>query len=132
MHKKLIEQTMIEIWNHRNLTVIEEVFAEDAVIHSPMGTFHSPKEMGRTVQKWLNAFPDLKIELLHTIEEADMVVSHWKAQGTHRKELFGIEASGSKVEYYGATIYRFKEGKIIEYWAYIDTRNLYQLSQIKR
>jgi predicted ester cyclase len=43
------------------------------------------------------------------------------ASGTHKKDFFGIPASGKKATWTGMTIYRFENGKIVESWWNKDT-----------
>jgi len=124
MNKKLIEEYMEEVWNKKNLKVIDNLFAENAIVHSPLGTFKTPKEMAETVQQWLEAIPDIHVSLLNTVEENGLVVSHWQAKGTHQKMLNGIEARGNPVSYQGTTLHRFENGKVVEYWAYLDSWSL--------
>lgn len=120
MNKEIIEKYMDEVWNKKNLSIIEELFAEDAKIHSTLGNFVSPQKMKETVEKWLTAIPDIRVDLLHTLEDDGVIASHWKAKGTHRHEINGITASNQPVEYQGVTMYRLENGKIVEYWAYLD------------
>lgn len=124
MNKKIIEDYMEEVWNKKNLSVIDEVFDESALIHSPLGQLKTSAEMLETVKEWINAIPDIKVELLHTLEENGIVVSHWKATGTHKSDLNGRQASGNPVSYHGVTMYRLENGKVKEYWAYLDSWSL--------
>lgn len=123
MNKKIIENYMDEVWNKKNLAVIHDVFSDTAVIHSPLGKFHSSKEMYEIVNKWITAIPDLQVEFLHTLEDDGIVVSHWKGKGTYRKDFNGIKASDDPVEYQGVSIYRLENGKVVEYWAYLDSQS---------
>lgn len=63
------------------------------------------------------------------ISENDLVSIQWNAKGTHRGEFKGRKPKGKSVSYSGVTIYRIKNGKIVEYWAYLDMQHL--LSQIE-
>lgn len=117
---------MNEVWNKKNLDVIQEVFSDTAVIHSPLGQFKTAKQMSETVSQWITSIPDMQVELLNTVEENGLVVSHWKAKGTHQNDLNGIQAHGKPVEYQGVSMYRLENGKVVEYWAYADTWSLEQ------
>ena len=126
MNKNIIENYMREVWNKKNFAMIKEVFSDTAIIHSPLGQFKSPEEMSETVNKWVTAIPDIHIELLNTLEDNGIVVSHWKAKGTHMKDLNGIKAKGNPVEYQGVSMYRLENGKVVEYWAFLDSWTLEQ------
>ncbi|MCH9626994.1 MAG: hypothetical protein S4CHLAM2_06280 [Chlamydiales bacterium] len=123
-NKSLIEKYMLEVWNKKNLAMIANVFSESTRIHSPLGQFKSREEMTETIQKWILAIPDLNVTLLHTLEDNDIVVSHWRATGTHQKALNGIEAQGKPITYQGMSMYRLENEKVIEYWAYLDSWTL--------
>lgn len=129
MNKEIIVKFMDEVWNKKNLSLVDEIFSENAKIHSPLGNFITSEQMKETVQKWLTAIPDIQVDLLHMFEDNGLVVSHWKAQGTHQEELNGRESQNQPVDYQGVTIYRLEDGKVVEYWAYLDSWTLD--SQIK-
>ncbi len=126
MGKGIIEHYMDEVWNKKSLEVVKEFFSDTAVIHSPLGQYKSPQEMVDTVDKWITAIPDIKVDLLNPLEDNGIVVSHWKAQGTHQKDLNGIKAKGNSVAYQGVSMYRLENNKIIEYWAFLDSWTLEQ------
>ena len=132
MSKAIIEKYMDTLWNQKNLGIIEELFDEKAVIHSPLGQFRTAAEMKETVRKWIEAIPDIQVRLLHTLEDQQIVVSHWEAKGVHRKELNGLAGSGNPVQYQGVTMYRFENGKVVEYWAYLDSWSLEQQAKAAR
>ncbi len=117
---------MHEVWNRKNLAIIKDVFSEPTLIHSPLGQFKSREEMSEIVSKWITAIPDLRINLLNTLEDNDIVISHWKAKGMHQKTLNGFKANGNLVEYQGISMYRLENEKVVEYWAFLDSWTLEQ------
>lgn len=124
MSRETIDEYNEQVWNARNVDKVDEVFDKDAVIHSPLGEFQTPKDMKEVIKVWLNAIPDIQVEFLNTIEEKNFVVSHWKASGTHKGKLFGIEGTNRPLTYSGASIFRFRDGKVIEYWAYLESESI--------
>ena len=85
--------------------------------------------MQEVVQAWLKGFPDLSVKNELVISENDLVSIQWRAKGTHRGEFKGKSPTGKPVSYSGVTVYRIKNGQIIEYWAYLDMQHLF--SQIE-
>ncbi len=120
-NKQIIENYMDKIWNQKKLDTVYEVFSKDVIIHSPLGTFRSADEMYKIVSKWLEVLPDMQVTCLHTVEGDGIVTSHWESKGTCSGEFHGVDAQGRCVEYQGVTLYRFDQGKVVEYWAYIDS-----------
>jgi steroid delta-isomerase-like uncharacterized protein len=129
MQKEIAESYANAVWNEKDLSVIDSLIHPSALIHSLLGNFHGPEDMKKIVGSWLKSFPDLKVKHLATIQEGNKVVIQWEAKGTHQGEFKDIAPSGKSVAYSGVTIYRIQEGKIIEYWAYVDMQHL--LNQIQ-
>lgn len=126
--KEIAEEYANKVWNDQDLGCVDKYIAPETVIHSLLGDFHGPQAMKEVVQAWLKGFPDMRVQNDHIIAEQDRVVIQWQVQATHRGEFKGIKPSGKAVHYSGVTIYRVKNEKIVEYWAYIDMQHL--LSQI--
>ena len=106
-NKKIVVDYMDRLWNQKDISVIDEVFAPQAQLRSPLGAFFSPEGMKEIVNTWLNRVPDISITQQHLVEDHDIVTSHW-------------QANSSSIDYRGVTIHRLQNGKIVEYWAYTD------------
>jgi steroid delta-isomerase-like uncharacterized protein len=118
-----------EGFNKGNVDVADQVIAADAVNHDPAETpelraMRGPDVFKRTVAMYRAAFPDLHITIEDTISDGDKVVLRWRSEGTHRGELVGLAATGSKVVVTGVSIDRFENGKIVESWAEWDNLGL--------
>jgi predicted ester cyclase len=98
------------------------------VIHSVLGDFYGVSAMKEVVQAWLKGFPDLSVANDLVIFENDLVSIQWRAKGSHKGTFKGLVATNKPITYSGITVYRIKDSKIIEYWAYLDMQHL--LSQI--
>lgn len=116
------------IWNHKDISIIDKLVYPDVLIHSLLGVYHGAQALRDVVQVWLTGFPDLKVENDIVIAEKDLVSLQWRARGTHKGEFKGKKPSGKPVAYSGVTVYRIKDGQIVEYWAYLDMQHL--LAQI--
>ncbi len=122
--KAVAETYVRRVWDEQDLSAIEELAHKGIVIHSLLGDFQGPEKLKDVVQTWLKGFPDLQQKNLASIAEGDLVALHWQAKGTHQGEFKGIKPTGKAVAYAGVTLYRVREGKIIEYWAYLDMKHL--------
>lgn len=127
--KVVAEEYANQVWNDKEISAIDRFIDQYAVIHSLLGDYHGTKAMKEVVQAWLNGFPDLRVDNDIIVSENDLVSIQWRAQGTHNGEFKGRKPSGKSVAYSGVTVYRIKDSKIIEYWAYLDMQHL--LSQIE-
>lgn len=127
--KEIAEEYTSEVWNQKDFAILDKLVDPEIVIHSLLGDFRGLKALKEVIQVWLKGFPDLTVSNGLVIAENDLVSMQWQAKGTHRGEFKGRKPSGKSVLYSGVTIYRIKDGKIVEYWAYIDMQHL--LSQIE-
>lgn len=123
-NKKIAETYAHRIWDKKDLGAIDDLFDQQCVIHSSLGDFHGPASMKKVVQAWLEAFPDLTVKNSSIISENDLVMIQWQAHGSHQGKFKGIKQSGKTVSYEGVTLYRIREGKIAEYWAYLDMQHI--------
>lgn len=119
-HRKVAEAYADRIWVQKDLDAIGDLLHPQVTIHSLFGDFHGPKEMLRIVQAWLIGFPDLTVRNQHTIQSGELVCLHWIASGTHNGPFKGRQSTGRRVSYAGVTIYKVLDGRIVEYWAYLD------------
>jgi steroid delta-isomerase-like uncharacterized protein len=116
------------IWDRQDLTAIDDLMHPDLVIHSLFGNYHGTDSMRRILNAWLVGFPNLIVSVVAVTSQDDRVVIQWIARGTHLGEFKGRPPTGRKIEYEGVTVYHVREGKIVEYWAYLDMLHL--LSQL--
>jgi steroid delta-isomerase-like uncharacterized protein len=72
------------------------------------------------------AFPDLKRPVDDLIAEGDKVVARWRAEGTHLGPFMGIPPTGHVASISGITIFRLRDGRIIEEWGQSDMVGLLQ------
>ncbi len=67
-------------------------------------------------QRFRATFPDLHVTPEEMVAEGDLVALRWTATGTHSGDLAGIPATGTAVRWAGTDMYRFTDGKIVEWW----------------
>ena len=123
-NKKTAETYAHRVWDKKEIDAIDEFFDQKCIIHSLLGDFLGPASMKKVVQAWLEGFPDLVVKNTSILSEKDLVMIQWQAQGSHQGEFKGIKPTGKTVFYGGVTLYRICEGKIVEYWAYLDMQHL--------
>ena len=72
--------------------------------------------------------PDATIAALDLLTDQDRVAVRFALTGTHTHELFGVSASGARIEVDGITILRFRDDRVAERWNRLD--DIAFLSQI--
>lgn len=127
-NKALVRRGVENVWNGRNVDVIDEVVASDFIIHatSPDKEIHGREGVRQQFAGLRAAFPDLHFTIEDHIAEGDRVVTRWTAQGTHHGEFQGIPPTGRQVKLTGIDIDRVAAGKVVECWMNMDELGLLQ------
>jgi steroid delta-isomerase-like uncharacterized protein len=113
------------MWNRWDFALADEIIDEGIAFRGSLGVSvrgrEDFKEYMRAVRR---AFPDFHNGVEELIAEGDRVVARLAYTGTHQGELFGIGATGRRVSYAGAAIFRIAEGCIVEGWVLGDVHEL--------
>ena len=121
MSKERCEEVMrlylTEVGQQGKLELLEEIAAEDMVDHTAVAAGLGTGRAGLEghVRYFRQCFPDLQVTIERIIASQDEVVGVWRARGTHSEFLFGVPATGKVIEWTNASIFRLKDGKIIDY-----------------
>jgi steroid delta-isomerase-like uncharacterized protein len=116
-NRALIKRFYDEGWNANNLDVYDELVTDDFVDHQALPGLPP----GRDGFKGLNAmfraaFPDVWVDISEVVAEDDKVGCRWRSTGTHEGDLFGIPATGKKVDVTATVFYRVEDGRLAEGW----------------
>ena len=107
-NKVLARRIIEEMWNTRNLKVVDDVYAAE------FGGGHEATK--QFVSANLAAFPDLQITIQDQIAENDLVATRYVMRGTHQGEFANIPPTGKSMTITGIEIHRFTDGKLVELW----------------
>ena len=125
-NKEMIRRLYEEAWNERDLSVAEEIHADEWVHHNPSNPVDIEGFEGwkQHFEMATDAFPDVEFILHDIVAEEDAVVAFWTFTGTHEHEFAGIPATDERIEVQGFNLHHVDEGKIIEEWAVRDSLGL--------
>jgi steroid delta-isomerase-like uncharacterized protein len=113
--------------NRRDMDAVFACFHPEIVHHSRLSEY--PKDgIGYAFQATLEAFPDLRWEIVELIAEDDAVAALVRVEGTHRGEYLGKAGDGRRVKVLSFDIARVKDGRFIEHRGVLD--ELHLLAQI--
>jgi len=115
-----------DAWNQNRLDDLDQYFAPDfkANANDPKG---APGLAGaKTAHAAMNQrMSDRKVQILELIEEGDKVMTRNRATGKHTGESWmGAPADGNAYDIESWSIYRFRDGKIVESWGLNDAMRL--------
>jgi steroid delta-isomerase-like uncharacterized protein len=103
----------------------EELLAPDFVDHTPFPGFGKTREeVKRLFAVLRSSFPDLRVEVIDQIVDADRVATRKNFHGTHRGDFLGMPATGRAVTVQVMDIVRIAEGKIAEHWNVVGVGDL--------
>jgi len=125
-NKAIVRRLYEELYEKRNIAVVDEVFAPDYVRHMAFVGWQTSKLRGTEVYRndmkhvW-PTFPDLTVTVEQMIAEDDKVVTIAMLSGTQMGDEPGgpcgaIKATGRRVTVPIAIVSRLSEGEIVEDW----------------
>ena len=102
-----------EVWNERRAATIYELTTPDctAQLEGEDG-FLTLEAFEAYWRAWLNAVPDVRMQVSFIVVEGSTTVAHWRAFGTHLGAGLGIPPSGRRVDFSGVTVHEFEGGLI--------------------
>jgi predicted ester cyclase len=83
-------------------------------MEDPGRTLSGPGDIKQLARAVRSAFPDIHFTIDHLIAADDKVVGAFTIRGTHEAELWGIPATGRRVEFTAIDIWRVEGGRIAE------------------
>ncbi|WP_321369490.1 ester cyclase [uncultured Draconibacterium sp.] len=124
--KKLIEHVYDELWNKRNIAVLDEYLAPNVVYSSPNMTCNGIEEYKNLYRMYAAAFEKSHLEILDMVVSYDKVVSRVLFTCVHTGDLEGIPASGKEVKMQAISICKIEHGKIAEEFELFDELGMMQ------
>ena len=123
-HRRLME----EVWNQKNMGVIDELMRPDVVPHFlPPGLPTNREGVKMFIGAFLGAYPDVYLEINHLSAEGNRDALHWTLTGTHQGDLMGIPATGKTIKISGIETWHFDEqSRLAEGWAVFDQLGMMQ------
>jgi uncharacterized protein len=130
-YEKLIEK-LYRVYESGDENELNDFYTEDVKIHTPDITNPSSetgidyfKEQFRMYNK---AFPKGTVDVTEVFTKGDKAIAVLSFKGKHIGEFFGIPASNKDISMTFSEMYKFKNGKISDYWFFVD--NLHFMNQL--
>jgi steroid delta-isomerase-like uncharacterized protein len=112
-------RVLLEKMGRGDFSKLNEIYGPGFIAHSG-GKNYSLEEDNLSGQAIRTAVPDLQVMVDHIIGEDDLVAVRWRASGTNSVAAAGMPGNGASMEVEGMTIFRFRDGRIVEEWSLID------------
>jgi steroid delta-isomerase-like uncharacterized protein len=92
--------------------------------HPFAGPVPDPERVEGGAAAMSEAFSDLRMAEVDSVNEGDKVAFRWLLSGTHKGEFMDVAATGRRVEVMGMDIVRVADGEIVEHWGEFDAMGL--------
>jgi predicted ester cyclase len=115
-----------EAWNQNRLDELDQYFAPDFKANSNGPTAAPGLAGAKASHAMMNkVFSERKVEILDLLEDGDKVLMRNRATGKHTGESWmGAPSDGQTYDIESWSIYRFRDGKIVEHWGLNDGMRL--------
>ena len=126
-NKALVRRTLEEFYNQGDLSLADEMFADNYINHDP-----AQPEVGdlaglkRSWMAFCAGFPDHETTVEDLLADGEMVVKRATTRSTHTGEFNGLPATGRRLVVSSISIYRIVDGKIAECWWGYDSLGIMQ------
>jgi|SRR5918996_3052018 predicted ester cyclase len=122
---KAVVRQVEEAWNADNLDALDDLFAPDFVTHAGGPGLEPGKNMHQLSK---GAFPDRRTTIEEMVAEGDKVAVRLHMTGTNTGGLpwLGVPANNNKADVEWISIYRLRDGKVVEHRAVMDVMGLMQ------
>jgi predicted ester cyclase len=119
-----------EVWDEGREDAIDRLMASDGKVFGLTGPggppILGPAGFKPIFQMFREALGDLEITIERTLVDGEYCTAHCRVKGRHIGTAFGGDATNSPVDFYGMTIARVRDGKMIEGWNCFDFLTMYQ------
>jgi len=103
-----------DAYNLKDEKIFDEVISNDYIDYG-----HQPPGRGLSgamddYREFTGGFKDARFNIDDLVVAGDRVVARWTCTGTHTGDFIGIPATGKKMSVLGISMYRLRDGKIVE------------------
>jgi steroid delta-isomerase-like uncharacterized protein len=122
---KAAKRRYIEAFNRRDLTVFEDLFAPEYVLHATgFPEIRGPAQLRSAVAASLQSLSNVELTAHDMVAEGDKVATRWTIRAQHTGEFMGVRPTGKEVTFSGTIVDRFLDGKVVEAWETVDMLGL--------
>jgi predicted ester cyclase len=124
-NRDLVNRMIQEIQNQKNVALVDELFSEDFINHTPVRGISTDRNGMRQLFSMTHiAFPDGALIVEDQASSADKVWTRKTFSGTHTGPLANTAPTGNKVAYTVFDILTIRDGRIVEHWGLADRLSL--------
>lgn len=114
--------SITKAYERGDFSKMSEWIAADAVDHAgEEGDIVGLENIVAEMKKWKEMMPDMKSTMSRSMADDEYVFTWSKSSGT---------MNGQKIEMTGMDVAKFKDGKAVEHWMYMDPKEMMKMMQM--
>jgi NTE family protein len=126
-NEELARTLVTDVWNDGNRGRLDTVLGDREVLYlDGRNDLIGPDAYWEFVSRYRDAFPDLEVTIEDVVSEGDKIVLRERVRGTHEGPVFGVDATGNRVDLTRMVIHHVDDGRIVETGMVEDTVRLLQ------
>lgn len=118
-----------EVYNDRNLALIDEIFTPSYVGHVNAHDIVGTESARGFIGGFLEGIPDAFYDVKETLTSDNRVIARWVCTGTQTGNFYGMPPTNKPISVTGITIFEIVDGKINQLWNNWDQFTLVQQLQ---
>ena len=124
--RRVIARYFEEVWNRGEVDALDELLTADYVNHSPSipDPRPGPGDLKPIVRAMREGIPDLRYEILDLVATGEKAAVYLRVTGTHLGSLFGIPATGRRIDIRQMQVEWLRDGRICRHWHVTDELGL--------
>ena len=129
-NKAIVRRIYKEYLDELDPAAADELLADDVVLHAvrAFGEGSGRENIKEGFSAFLSSFAERHTDVEDLIAEGDRIVARHTHYLKHVNEVYGIAPTGKQLSVWGIDIFRFENGKIVEWWIIDD--NLGMMEQL--
>lgn len=124
---KEVNDAITKAYESGDFSKMGDYIAADAVDHGGQnGDVKGLDNIVAELKMYHDQMPDMKSETLMETANDEYVMTWSKVSGTAKTDGMGMKA-GQKIEMTSVDVAKFKDGKAVEHWIYMDPKDMMQM-----
>jgi steroid delta-isomerase-like uncharacterized protein len=119
-NKEVVRRIYEDLINKQNLSLVDELFAENAVENARYGAGGGREGFRQLFVELYESFSDYQVVIEDIFAADDKVVARHVSHGTHDGDFMGIAPTMNKIEQPSIDIMRLENGQVAEHWGIWD------------
>ena len=126
--KNVVGRFYNEVWNRRDKSVIPALLQSDFTFRGSLGRSTIGHSDFADYVDFIHQALDLyQCDILDLLVERNQCFARMRFSGIHSGDFFGFKPTGKRVEWAGAALFTFRDGRVADLWVLGDVNGLLQL-----